>query len=55
MSEADLAVYDAAFVKLDKDKDGFISPQGKRDSDGINACSGGTRFVSRVLSAGKKF
>ena len=30
MTEADLAVYDAAFLKLDKDKDGFVSPHGKR-------------------------
>lgn len=31
MTDADIAIYDKAFFKQDKDKDGFISPQG---SDG---------------------
>ena len=30
MADADIAVYDRAFVKQDKDKDGFISLRGKR-------------------------
>lgn len=29
MTDADIAVYDKAFVKLDKDKDGFISSHGQ--------------------------
>ena len=30
MTDADIAVYDKAFVKLDKDKDGYISLHGTR-------------------------
>lgn len=30
MTDADIAVYDKAFMKQDKDKDGFISLRGKR-------------------------
>lgn len=29
MTDADIAVYDAAFAKQDKDGDGFISPKGR--------------------------
>lgn len=28
MTDADIAIYDKAFSKQDKDKDGFISPHG---------------------------
>lgn len=30
MTDADIAVYDKAFIKQDKDKDGFITLRGER-------------------------
>lgn len=29
MTDADIAIYDAAFIKQDEDKDGFITPAGE--------------------------
>lgn len=33
MTDVDIAIYDAAFIKQDKDKDGFISPDGESRDD----------------------
>lgn len=33
MTDADIAIYDAAFTKQDKDKDGFISPAGENSQN----------------------
>lgn len=40
MTDADIAVYDKAFVKLDKDKDGFIALHGKLCSEASTTCLG---------------
>lgn len=34
MTDGDIAIYDKAFVKLDKDKDGFISLPGRARRSG---------------------
>lgn len=43
MTAADVAIYDAAFDKQDRDKDGFVSPSGA-----INASSAEPLNVTTV-------